>query len=1535
MSDADQHLMTVFTSALDFVSAAERDAYLEQACGADAALRSRVEALLRAHAGASRFLEPSPAAEAEQALSSQPTAVAGPVAGKAVAGRYKLLELIGEGGMGTVWMAEQTEPVKREVALKLIKAGMDSKQVIARFEAERQALALMDHANIARVLDAGTTSAGRPYFVMDLVKGVPITKYCDDHRLTPRQRLELFIPVCQAVQHAHQKGIIHRDLKPSNVLVAQYDGKPVPKVIDFGVAKAAGQSLTDKTLVTGFGNIVGTLEYMSPEQAEVNQLDIDTRSDIYSLGVLLYELLTGSPPFTRKVLEKAGVLEMLRVIREKEPSKPSTKLSTAEALPTLAANRGTEPAKLTRLVRGELDWIVMKALEKDRNRRYETANGFAMDVQRYLADEPVLAGPPSRSYRLRKFVRRNKRPVLAAALILLTLVSGITGTTLGLLQARGERDDKERAREAEAEQRTQADQARTKAEAALYRSLVSETRALLLSGREGWRAKALANLQRAAAIVTPERDLTALRTEAVAVLGGFDAEKIGSVPAAKFTWSLDFSPDGTRMATADSGGTVDLWDVRTGLKHEHRIVSRVDVPAQPTPDTALPSVRFHPDGKQFAYATWERSAVFAPLSPGAATLSSLTSQAQPRSIAFDRLGKIFAVTWSDGSLGVYDHAGKRLRRLPVVGANLAHQWMCVALSPNGQLLATLGVNNTIELYNLDTEKPPVVLGRHRYPIRALCFSSDGRSLASASLDRTAKIWSVAGGEPLTLLGHTARVNAVAFSPEGDFVATGSDDRTIRLWDARTGQSFLTLEAAGGEPVLSVGFSSDGHLGVAGQAISLYRIHRPVEHRQWHEEGHLIKGLDFHPSQNLLAVGGELNLTVYDLASGERVRWFNAFNNKAVGSLAVNRDGTRIAAGAVSHANSRPLDNHVRVWNAVTGALDRLLQGHNADVSSVAFDPAEQRLATAGTDGSVFIWDIASAKVQTKWQGPAGKPTLRFLGDGDRLVIWYPSGTAEIRATKDGRVVRQVSGIAGNPNAGEQASALAPGEQQLAVAGRDGAVHLLGLPELNLIETLTDGHRGAANLVAFSPDGRWLATVGDDRIVVLRDGRTFQKLMAFPPRVGPVSALAFDRHGNRLATAGGEQLITLANLDRIADELTRIGLTWEGATQKRPMVRDREAEVIPTGGAAHLRAGDRLRGFNDLDRAIDEYRTAVELDPKHLRARQALGFALLSKGRTDETIALCRKTIEIDPWSAADRMILGDALRRKNQLDEAIGEYRKAIEIQPKTASAIIAVAEILKDRNEVDAALVVLDEGLRHAAPDFRLWLTRGDCYALQKKWRAAISDFTESNRIRSEDPVTWEKRALAHLGARDADGFRRTCAAMVKAWDKPVISPFAANRVYWTTSLVPDAMLDVGAMLKMQEQLVAKMPNSWHCEITYGALLFRAGQYEKSVKRLTALSKLGPQADNGYRGLFLALAHHKLGHADEARRQLDQAVAWIDAAQQGKIKNPFIRIPLAWTDAVAMAVLRAEAESLIGKRDKNQEPEKASTPSGVDPPKV
>ncbi len=352
-----------------------------------------------------------------------------------VIGPYKLLERIGEGGMGVVFLADQHAPVRRRVALKIIKPGMDSRQVLTRFEAERQALALMDHPNIARALDAGVTNSGRPYFVMELVRGVPITEYCDQARLTVEARLKLFIKVCQAVQHAHQKGIIHRDLKPSNILVCLYDGQPVPKVIDFGLAKAMNQPLTERTLYTAQGMMVGTPTYMSPEQAEFNNLDVDTRSDIYSLGVILYELLTGTTPLERQRFKDAAWSEILRLIKEEEPSRPSTKLSGSGSLPSVAAQRSLEPAQLTRLLRGDLDWIVMKSLEKERSRRYETANGLARDLQRHLADEVIEARPPSASYRLRKLVRRNRGLVAAVALIVLALVCGIAGTTWGMIRA--------------------------------------------------------------------------------------------------------------------------------------------------------------------------------------------------------------------------------------------------------------------------------------------------------------------------------------------------------------------------------------------------------------------------------------------------------------------------------------------------------------------------------------------------------------------------------------------------------------------------------------------------------------------------------------------------------------------------------------------------------------------------------------------------------------------------------------------------------------------------------------------------------------------------------------------------------------------------------------------------------------------------------------------------------------------------------------------------------------------------------------------
>jgi tetratricopeptide (TPR) repeat protein/tRNA A-37 threonylcarbamoyl transferase component Bud32 len=488
MSESAQQAKAIFLAALEEHTPEQWPAFLDRVCASNDSLRVEVERLLRARRQMGSFHEEprtTPLATAEETISELPGSLIG---------AYKLLESIGEGGFGVVFMAEQQEPIRRRVALKVLKPGMDTRQVVARFEAERQALALMDHPNIARVFDGGETDAGRPFFVMELVKGIHITAFCDQHCMNVRQRLELFATVCQAVQHAHQKGIIHRDIKPSNVLVTMQDGKPLVKVIDFGIAKALGQQLTDKTVFTGFAQMIGTPLYMSPEQAALSNVDVDTRSDVYSLGVLLYELLTGTTPFDGKRLQRAGFDEMRRIIAEEEPPRPSTRISTlGQAATTSSGQRQSDPRRLSRLVRGELDWIVMKSLEKDRNRRYESASAFAADVQRYLNDEAVVACPPSAGYRLRKFVRRHKTPLVTAGLLGLALLVAVGGIGWAV------RDRAARATEAE-QQRLE----RQRRETATVELLLGEEDR---SEQEQKWTQALAVLERAEAAALTSGDL--------------------------------------------------------------------------------------------------------------------------------------------------------------------------------------------------------------------------------------------------------------------------------------------------------------------------------------------------------------------------------------------------------------------------------------------------------------------------------------------------------------------------------------------------------------------------------------------------------------------------------------------------------------------------------------------------------------------------------------------------------------------------------------------------------------------------------------------------------------------------------------------------------------------------------------------------------------------------------------------------------------------------------------------------------------------
>jgi WD40 repeat protein/serine/threonine protein kinase len=778
-------------------------------------------------------------------------------------GRYKLLEPLGEGGCGVVYLAEQTEPMRRRVALKVIKPGMDTKEVLARFEAERQALALMDHPNIAKVLDAGATETGRPFFVMELVKGVPITRYCDDAKLSTEQRLKLFVLVCQAIQHAHQKGIIHRDIKPSNILVADHQGMPAPKVIDFGIAKAtAGQVLTSKTLFTALEQFIGTPAYMSPEQAKLSGLDVDTRSDIYSLGVLLYELLTARTQFDAKRLIEAGLDEIRRIIREEDPPRPSTRISTllVSEQTTVARHRQSEPPKLLRVIRGDLDWIVMKTLEKDRNRRYDTANGLANDVQRYLNDEPVLARPPSQAYRVGKLLRRNKLAFVASAAVLAALVLGAAVSAWqAVLARRAEREQSrlrtyaETAREKESELRRVAvaaglAEARERQRASEITSRLEIQRAEDLFGRdESGRALAmLAGILRA----NPTNQIAAERLTAALTQRNFPLLQTSPLQHEGQVYAAQFSPDGRWVFTASDDNTARVWDARTGklvggpFKHEAEIAS----------------VQISPDGRGLLTSSLDNTVGIWAIAAGGANAKFLKHESEVYGATFDPTGKrVFTVTrnglaqaWDVSSgertgepvnlegmiyLATFSREGKRLA---VVSANntirvydllssqfLARPLQCtgrvcsVEINPDGKLLAAVS-GNEVMLWDLSSG---TILHRftHDGPITSAEFSPEGTRLATCSTDNSARIWDALTGQALTpALRHRATIYTARFSPEGQRLVTASLDHTARVWDARTGMS-LSEPLVHDDQVYDARFSPDGQQVVSASRDKTARI----------------------------------------------------------------------------------------------------------------------------------------------------------------------------------------------------------------------------------------------------------------------------------------------------------------------------------------------------------------------------------------------------------------------------------------------------------------------------------------------------------------------------------------------------------------------------------------------------------------------------------------------------------------------------------------------------------------------------------------
>jgi WD40 repeat protein/serine/threonine protein kinase/tetratricopeptide (TPR) repeat protein len=1256
----------IFLSAVEGHSPEQWPGYLDEACAGDADLRRRVEALLCAHGATGGIVDELAQDPDRTGELTRPEEGPG-----AVIGPYKLLQEIGQGGMGAVFMAEQEHPLRRRVALKIIKPGMDSKQVIARFEAERQALALMDHPNIARVLDAGTTASGRPFFVMELVRGIPITEYCDQNRLTPQERLELFLPVCQAIQHAHQKGIIHRDVKPSNILITLHDGRPVPKVIDFGIAKAIDQRLTERTLFTEFGAVIGTPEYMSPEQAQMGGLDIDTRSDIYSLGVLLYELLTGSTPLRRETLRQAAFNEMLRRIKEEEPPKPSTRLSTTEELPTISANRHTEPAKLARLVCGELDWIVMRCLDKDRTRRYETATALAADLRRYLNHEPVEAGPPSARYRLRKFARRNRTMLATASVVATSLVAV---AVLSVLYAVGQRHFG--LEQAEATRKITALAGDLKTSLAESKRFLAESNRLL----------AIRNIERGRA-ACEQGDIgpgllwmieswrsavdagdTALQRSARANLAAWRAHytRLKMVLShAMPVHAAAFSPDSRTVICGSMDGTAQLWDADSG--------KRIGSPMQQGGEWL--QVGFSPDGKTVWTCSQGNNTARLWDATTGEPLGPLRNPPQVHilTVAIQQTGKIVLAGTEDNEfkiLRLWDGATGQ-----PIGPPLTHRGHNSAFSPDGRMILALSDDGPVRIRDVATGQP---IGRPWVQLggfRNAAFSPNGKVILTGDVAGVARLWDAATSQPFGLpMRHDSEVRSVALSPDGKTVLTGCQDKQARLWDAATGRFIGLLEHQGG--VTAVAFSPDGKTILTGSLDGTVRL--------WDADpGQPVGQVLEIPSTHLVAPDIGLNSDGIVLVSFPQEpnyqrygQLWNATTGQPIGARLPQPGGNYEAwFGSVGKVLlTTEADLTARLWDAVTGAAlgpaFPLPSQPLSDGRSARLGPDGKTLLFVDKDQAVWICDGATGRIRGHTPALGGMPYVTgFSPVGKTFFTGLSNG--EVRFW-DAATLTPLGEPILHP--GHICSGLfSPDGKSLLIACEDGSCRLWDVATRKLRIPPIRGHQARVDGLAISPDGRMIATGSQDKTVRLWDTATGQPIGPTLRHTGRVTGVVFLARGNTLLTGGQESRLFPIAPD-LPDELERMAAWVEVVTGLR---LDREQGLVQVlDNAAWLERREQLMQLGGPPETGPEQRLDPILfgpDPT-ARAR-----SFVERKQWDAAEAAFDEAMRARPFNIAIIMERGDLYARRGLWSEAAAYYAGAVKQYPDVAPLHeqLAVARLL------------------------------------------------------------------------------------------------------------------------------------------------------------------------------------------------------------------------------------------------------------------